>query len=60
MDKDAWQPDALYIQFFSIKGCIFNLISMFVDEVQMRENRKKMKDGSGTARDLRGKNQAEI
>ena len=44
VDKNVWHVESVYIQLFSIKGCMMNIDSVFTEEAQMRENRKKMKE----------------
>ena len=41
IDKNTWQPEALYAQFFSEDGCQFSLKISFVEEELLRTNRNK-------------------
>ena len=59
-DKNTWQPEAVYCQFFSITGCMFNLTALYTEEAMMREKRKKMKENVSSVRNMRGKFQAEV
>ena len=60
IDKNAWQPDALYILFFSVTGCRFSLTAQFTEEVQMRESRKQIKDNTVSSFAMLGKFQAMV
>lgn len=60
VDKNTWQPEAIYCQFFSVRGCMFNLTALFTEEALMREKRIKMKENVSSVRNVRGKFQAEV
>ena len=59
-DKNLWQPEAVFCQFFSITGCMFNLTAVFTEEAMMREKRKKMRENVSSTRNMRGKFQAMV
>ena len=40
VDKAAWQPEAVYVQFFSQDGCSFSLTANYKEEEEMREKRQ--------------------
>ena len=55
VDKNLWQPEALYAQFFSQDGCSFSLTVNYVEEEAMRDNRKNLKGNSKSIKQMRGK-----
>ena len=54
-DKNLWQPEDVFVQFFSLTGCMFNLTVVFTEEALMREKRKKMRENVSSTRNMRGK-----
>ena len=55
VDKNLWQPDAVFAQFFSENGCEFNLTVKFVEEEEQRENRKNRRTNKLSVKLMRGK-----
>ena len=54
-EKNKWHCEAIFVNIFSIKGCMFNFTALFSEEAEMREKRLKMKADLGNVRNLRGK-----
>ena len=57
IDKNAWQPEALYAHFFSEDGCQFSLKAAFIEEELLRANRIKsaVVENPSTNKLMRGK-----
>ena len=55
VDKNLWQPDAIYAQFFSQDGCSFRLTVNYVEEEATRESRKNHQGNSKSLKHMRGK-----
>lgn len=56
VDKNLWQPDYIFAQFFSEEGCSFNLTVNFIEEDQIRENRKNRRTSNAhSVKQIRGK-----
>ena len=58
VDKQLWQPDFIYIQFFSQEGCVIKFLANFTEEEAMRESRKNLAGIGNTIKLMRGKFQA--
>ena len=55
VDKAAWQPEAVYVQFFSQDGCSFSLTANYKEEEEMREKRQNQKGAGRQIKLMRGK-----
>ena len=44
VDKRVWQPDFIFCQFFSQRGCAFEVTVNFIEEEEMREKRNETKN----------------
>lgn len=59
-DMNVWQAEAIYAHVFSVKGATLSVTVAFIDEVQMREKRKAMKENINDARNIRNATQKEV
>ena len=55
IDRNNWQPEFLYIHVFSIQGASLAITPVFVEEFQLREKRKAMKENMNNEKSLRNK-----
>ena len=54
-DKNAWQPEYVFVHLFSILGGTFRMTAVFSDEFILREKRKAMKENCNNDRNMRTK-----
>ena len=60
IDKNLWQPEAIYIMCFSNEGSHFQLTVNFIDEEEMREKRRNMKAGANQLAKMRREYQEKV
>lgn len=60
VDKNLWQPESIFGQFFSNSGCVLTVHVNFIEEDEMKEKRRRMKDGGNMTQQMRSENQEKI
>jgi len=55
VDKNAWYPEAIYVQIFSVRGLTLHLTAVFSDEFALREKKKFLREHGTSERNQRTK-----